>query len=60
MTCYLCSNLNENQRNKFKCTDLAYISKGYLNWKKAISRFSDHSKSALWNAMVRKYATLKL
>ena len=34
MTCYLCSNLNENQRNTFKYTDLAYISKGYLNWKK--------------------------
>ena len=47
MTCHLCSSLNENQRNKFKCTDLAYISKGYLNWKKAISRFSDNSKSAL-------------
>ena len=26
---------------------MAYISKGYFNWKKAISRFSDHSKSAL-------------
>ena len=47
MTLYLCSNLNENQRNKFKCTDFAFISKGYLNWKKALSRFSDHSKSAL-------------
>ena len=47
MTCYMCSNLKENQRNKFKCTDLAYVSKGYLNWKKAISHFSDHSKSAL-------------
>ena len=47
MTCHLCSSSNENQRNTFKCTDLAYISKGYLNWKKAISRFSDNSKSAL-------------
>ena len=47
MTCHLCSSLNENQRNKFKFTDLAYISKGYLNWKKAISRFSDNSKSVL-------------
>ena len=47
MTCYLCSNLNENQRNTFKCTGLSYISKDYLNWKKAISRFSDHSKFAL-------------
>ena len=28
-------------------TALAYISKDYLNWKKAISRFSDNSKSAL-------------
>ena len=41
MTCYLCSNLNEKQWNKFKCTDLAYTSKDY--------RFSDHSKSALHN-----------
>ena len=47
MTCYLCSNLNENQRNKFKCTDLAYIIKGYLYWKKALSRFSDPSKSSI-------------
>ena len=48
MTCHLCSSLNENQRNTFKCTDLAYISKGYLNWNKAIgSRFSDNTKSAL-------------
>ena len=38
MTCYLCSNLNKNQRNKVKCTDLAY-SKGYLNWKKSIILF---------------------
>ena len=47
MTCYLNSNLNENQRNKFKYTYLAFISKGYLNWKKSLSHFSDHSKSAL-------------
>ena len=47
MTCYLCSNLNENQRNTFKCTALAFISKGYLNWKNSLSRFSDHSKYAL-------------
>ena len=47
MTCYLCSNLNENQRNTLKCNDFAFISKGYLNCKKSLSRFSDYPKSAL-------------
>ena len=58
MICYLCSNLTENQQNTFKCTDLAYISKGYLNWKKQYLVFQI-TQSLHYIAMLWKYTTLK-